>query len=85
MTRPARRRRDRIVRLSPYKRLERELANSREALTTAATLYTDALQALMDAIAMLDASSFGGGKTYRCLTPLELTRLEEIRRVAEGK
>jgi len=85
MTRPPRRRRDRIVRLSPYKRVEQELANTRDALGTAATNYTDALQALADAIAMLDASSFGGGKMYRCLTPIELTRLEQIRRIAEGK
>ncbi len=40
------------------------------------------LAALRDALAMLDASSFGGQKTYRCLTAFEVTRLEEIRKVA---
>jgi hypothetical protein len=69
--------------LSPYGRLENELANAREALTIAATNYTDALRALLDTLEMLDASSFGA-KTYRCLTPIELTRLEQIRKIARG-
>jgi hypothetical protein len=34
--------------------------------------------ALVDALAMLDASRFGA-RTYRCLTPIEEKRLEELR------
>jgi hypothetical protein len=37
--------------------------------------------ALRDVLAMLDASSFGGHKTYRCLTAFERARLEEIRKL----
>jgi hypothetical protein len=37
------------------------------------------LLAMRDLLAMLEASSFGGGKAYRCLTPAELGRLAEIR------
>jgi hypothetical protein len=36
--------------------------------------------AVRDLLAMLDASSFGGHKAYRCLTPAELERVAEIRR-----
>lgn len=41
--------------------------------------YRAACGALADVIAMLDASSFGGHKLYRCLTPAESERLEQIR------
>jgi hypothetical protein len=46
---------------------------------THARLFT----ALRDVLAMLDASSFGGGKSYRCLTPKELARLAEIREIVK--
>lgn len=39
--------------------------------------------ALRDVLAMLEACSFGGHKTYRCLTAFERARLEEIRRLME--
>jgi hypothetical protein len=39
--------------------------------------------ALRDLLAMLDASSFGGHKTYRCLTPFEVARLAEIRKLVK--
>lgn len=34
---------------------------------------------LRQVLEMLDASSFGGQRTYRCLTPEESKRLREIR------
>jgi hypothetical protein len=51
------------------------------AAAAAAEENTLLLAALRDALAMLDASSFGGQKTYRCLTAFEVTRLEEIRKL----
>jgi hypothetical protein len=41
------------------------------------------MRALVDLLAMLDASSFSGQKTYRCLTERELQRLAEIRKQVE--
>jgi len=38
--------------------------------------------AVIDLLHMVDASSFGGHKTYRCLTPIEQKRLQEIREMA---
>jgi hypothetical protein len=35
-------------------------------------------QALVDALTMLEASRFGGHRTYRALTPLEEQRLKEL-------
>jgi hypothetical protein len=46
--------RGRRAKISPYKRLEDELANTRDALTSAATNYTDALQALTDLLVFYD-------------------------------
>jgi hypothetical protein len=71
-------------RTSAYRRLEKQLKDTQDALGNAATAYTEALQALIDTIAMLDASGFGAGRLYRCLTPLELERLDEIRTIACG-
>jgi len=77
--------RGRRPRISAFKRVETELANTRTALTEAAEKYVTALQALTETIAMLDASSFGGQKIYRCLTPAENARLDENPRDRRGR
>src|SRR5882724_12053001 len=70
-------------RLSAYRRLEAELANARAALLNAVDEYIEMYRAMTDVLAMLDASSFGGHKTYRCLTAFEAARLEEIRKLVK--
>jgi hypothetical protein len=81
---PKRKRFHRVkVKPSPYVRLETELTNAREALTNAVDKYVEMHRAVENVLAMLDASSFGGHKTYRCLTAFEVSRLEEIRKLVK--
>jgi hypothetical protein len=70
-------------RLSPYRRLEEELANARDALKNAVDAYMTENEAVRDLLVMVDASSFGGHKTYRCLTEFEVQRLSEIRKLVK--
>jgi hypothetical protein len=71
--------RGRRPKTSPYKRLEQELANCRNALGTAATNYTDALQALMDLLGYYDRP---GRSDW---THADSLLIERIRKIAEGK
>lgn len=63
--------------ISPYKRLEAELANARDALGTAATNYTEALQALVDLLDYYDHPRAGW-------THADSRAIERIRKIAEG-
>jgi hypothetical protein len=39
---------------------------------------------LRECVAMIDATAFGGGRTYRCLSTSELQRLEDMRDLSLG-
>ncbi len=71
--------RGRRPKISAYRRLERELANVRDALGTAATHYTEALQALNDLFAHYDRGIPSGW------THADSLAIERIRKIAEGK
>lgn len=62
-------------RLSPYKRLEQELRDTRNALMGAATSYTETLQALVDLVDYFDHPRPGW-------TAKDVLRLAEIRKAA---
>jgi hypothetical protein len=68
--------------LSPFRRLQLDLATRNEALRQATEQHIEMHVAVIDLLHMVDASSFGGHKTYRCLTPIEQKRLQEIREMA---
>jgi len=87
----------RAKRLPAYRRLQAQLAETllqverlRLLCVTQQMFQTmlesqivSARAAMRDVLAMLDASSFGGYKTYRCLTAFEAARLEEIRKLVK--
>jgi hypothetical protein len=56
-----------------------ELSRREKRITDLFVKVSDLRSALVDALTMLDASRFGGHRTYRALTPLEEKRLEELR------
>lgn len=70
-------RRGRLRKSSPYKRLEQELANARDALRIAATSYTEALQALIDLLAYYDRNRSNW-------THADTLAIERIRAIARG-
>lgn len=69
--------RHRYRRLSPYRRLEAELINSRKNLRNAVDQYVLVLQALRDALAFFDRVC--GSKTE--WTAADVKRLAEIRKL----
>lgn len=69
--------RKRKPRLSPYKRMEAELAANREALGEAATAYAVTLQALMDLLALYDHPPSGW-------THADVRAIRAIRAIADG-
>jgi len=71
-------------RQNPYARLAQELRDTRHALTGAVTTYTTTLQALMDLLAIHDRVLGDCGLLRNYLTPADVVRLAEIRRLAEG-
>lgn len=76
MTTRKTRRHRRRKKISPYRRLEAELANCRDALGTAATSYTEALQALIDLLDYYDHPRSGW-------TRADSLVIERIRKVAK--
>jgi len=61
-----------------YRRLEAELANARDALGTAATKYTETLQALIDLLGYYDRPDGRGNWTHA-----DTLALERIRKAAQ--
>ena len=59
--------------------LMNEVKRSQAELTRREARITQLDNWLRQVLEMLDASSFGGHGTYRCLTPEESKRLREIR------
>lgn len=53
-------------------------------LTRRGGLLMKLVWALRDCLEMLDASAFGGHKSYRCLTEKEAARLTEVRHLIAG-
>lgn len=65
--------------ISPYRRVEQELADCRNALVIAAEHYTEAVQALNDLFVYYDAGVPSGW------TRADSLAIERIRKIAEGK
>jgi len=72
--------RKRPKRLSPYRRLERELANSREALASAVNEYTKVLAGLMLLLKRYD-ELLAGKSTWTHADAQEMAALRELTRL----
>jgi hypothetical protein len=55
-----------------------ELTRREQRITELFVKVNGLRQALVDALTMLEASRFGGHRSYRALTPLEEQRLKEL-------
>ena len=72
-------RRQKLKKVSPYKRLELELGYARAALSDAAAQYTRTVQALADLFAYYDRRDSGNW------TAADVKKLARLREIAEGK